>query len=251
MALVATFNIRHGAPAEAGPRLGDTAAACLGLGVDLLALQEVERRCTRSRGWDQGAVVARRCGLHAWFAPAVPNRWGGGYGQALLSGEPLAARQVLELPTAGGERRVALLASARLDAVAVSVAATHLAAERGALELQLPALLEQLLRRPGPHLLLGDLNADDARVRPILATAGFEVAETGPTFPATSPRRRIDWVAARGLSVGPARVPAAEVSDHRPVVARVGESSCCRPQGPFVPSPTEGTRERCEEPPPR
>ena len=69
-------------------------------------------------------------------------------------------------------------------------------------------------------LLLGDLNLQPPAAQPILESAGFTVAEHGPTYPADAPRIRLDYVAVDGLRVGGVRVAApATVSDHRAVVA--------------------------------
>lgn len=94
------------------------------------------------------------------------------------------------------------------------MAATHLAADRGGVADQLPAVVAALLRRPGPHLLLGDLNASPAAVAPVLGAAGFTLVDAPPTFPAVDPTAHIDVVAVRGLVPGRVGVP--EVWPSRP-----------------------------------
>lgn len=68
-----TFNIQHGRGADGGrPDPERLERALAGLGVDVLALQEVDRFQPRSRGVDQVALAARATGL-PWvrFAPTL------------------------------------------------------------------------------------------------------------------------------------------------------------------------------------
>ncbi|HEX6380627.1 MAG TPA: hypothetical protein VF180_05250, partial [Acidimicrobiia bacterium] len=54
-----------------------------------------------------------------------------------------------------------------------------------------------------------------------VAAAGYQLAPTGPTFPAAKPRTRIDFVAVSGLEVVASSTPKTGVSDHLPVIAEV------------------------------
>jgi endonuclease/exonuclease/phosphatase family metal-dependent hydrolase len=66
------------------------------------------------------------------------------------------------------------------------------------------------------------LNLAPPEVAPILAEAGFVLAEHGPTYPADVPRLRLDHVAVDGFVVRRAWVAErAPVSDHRAVVAEL------------------------------
>ena len=107
------------------------------LGVDLLAVQEVDRMLARSGRVDQPAVIAQALGTD-WFwsyAPALvgddfrplsgPDPGGPGYGNLLVSRLPLAAVEHLRFPPAGGgEQRTALLATIQVASRSVTVAAT-------------------------------------------------------------------------------------------------------------------------------
>jgi endonuclease/exonuclease/phosphatase family metal-dependent hydrolase len=221
VSLVATFNIHHGAPASGPGRIDDVAAACAALDADLLALQEVDSRKQRSRFARQDLRIARVTGHHVIAAPAMRRGWST-YGTSLLSREPAGVVQFLRLPSLGLEPRVAILARVRLAGRAISVAAVHLQATAGVAEVQLEAVLDALLRRPGPHLLLGDLNMDERRGASLFTRRRFRWAAPGPTFPAVEPRTQIDWIAARGIELGDGSVPDVRVSDHRPLVAHLG-----------------------------
>lgn len=217
---VATFNARHGAG-----RLGITfhrrlVETCRALDADVLALQEVDRCVMRSWFRDQPALVASRLGLEHATAPAKRTPVGGRQCNALCARGVVGDVDVVELPGhSGAERRVALLATVFLPGVELSVACTHLqhGPPAGA---QLDAVVDALSRRPRPRLLLGDLNLGPAQVEPRLARAGLHAVDSGPTFPAPEPRRRIDWIArSDDVGVVHAAVVRPLVSDHRAVVA--------------------------------
>ncbi|MGH8990216.1 MAG: endonuclease/exonuclease/phosphatase family protein [Acidimicrobiia bacterium] len=206
------------------------ARACAGLGADILALQEVDRRAARSGFADQVRRVARATGLSATFGEAARRGPLRRYGNVLLARGVLTEVEVVGLPRPEqGEYRVVVLARLVLDpdlagaegVPALSVAATHLSFRRTEGPAQLAAVVELLGRRPLPRVLLGDLNLGPEVVEPALVTSGYQVAATGPTFPAHAPRTRIDYVAVAGLEVVSARAPEAALSDHRPVVAEV------------------------------
>ena len=134
--------------------------------------------------------------------------------------------------TKARERRVALLARVKLAGATLSVACTHLQHSGGDAREQLAAVIETLISRPSPRLLLGDFNLGPDDVEPLLAARGFTAAPSGPTFPAGAPRRRIDWIAVDGgLRVVGARRHDPVVGDHCPLSADSG-------RGPAVPEPT-------------
>lgn len=220
---VVSFNVKHGS--TAGGRVDNRllASTCAGFGAEVLALQEVDRRALRGGLADQVRLVARATGLSAVFGEAARRGPFRRYGNVLLGRGCLSEVEVVGLPRPnGGEYRVALLARLALSGGPnLSVGATHLSFRRGEGPVQLDALVELMGRRPPPRLLLGDLNLGPEVVEPRLAAAGYQVAPTGPTFPAQVPRSRIDYVAVAGLEVVRAETPEPPVSDHRPVVAEV------------------------------
>lgn len=218
---VATFNIHHGAPPKAQLARGGVGRALDGLSLDLVALQEVDRFVVRSGFVDQVAAFARRSGLHPLFAFTRSIHPGGRYGHALFTAEPARAVEILGLPRCGVEPRVAILAAVTIGGVDVSVASVHLHNARAVAMLQLEAVLERLLRRPGPHLLLGDLNLQPSDAAAPLASAGFGPLTQPETFPSPRPTRSIDWIVASGLSVEEAAAVDDRSSDHRPLVANL------------------------------
>lgn len=221
---IVTFNVQH-ARTPAGtvdtPALG---RYCAGLGADVLALQEVDQRLRRSGGADQASSVAQATGLTAFFGPARRVGLGGRYGNALLVRGALLAAATLPLPRRGrGEARAAVVATVSVDGPPLSLAATHLSVDRAEAAHQLEYVLELLVSRPPPRVLLGDLNLRPDWAVPALERRGFTVAATAaPTYPAAGPFLRIDHVAVEGLEVEAVEVlEAAPVSDHRPLVVQV------------------------------
>jgi endonuclease/exonuclease/phosphatase family metal-dependent hydrolase len=242
---VATFNVHHGAPRRGAVDLDATIDACRLLDADVLAVQELDVGASRSGGVDQPAAIAEALAMQVVFAPTVALRGGGHYGHALLSRRPMRDVEVLPLAAARGrEPRVAIIAVTSVeersrrspkgepersdrDHRQVSIASTHLQNERRG-DPQPPLAIQQLTEtlttlgtRPGPRLVLGDMNLEDDVVVPVFETAGLFAVPTTPTFPSDRPSSTPDHVAVHGVSVEAASVPSTTVSDHRPLVVEL------------------------------
>lgn len=223
---VVSYNIRHGEGMDGRVDLERIARVLESLRPDLVALQEVDRGCTRSGGVDQAAVLGRRLGLHHAFA-AFMEYQGGEYGLAVLSLHPLEEVLRHVLPP-GAEPRTALEVRVRPPGASspLSFVGIHLDWTREELrEAQVAALVHALRPRAHPVVVAGDYNATPGS--PSLARlvdAGWAFLDKGgaPTFPADVPRVEIDHVAVRGIpaAAGTSGVhDEREASDHRPVVA--------------------------------
>lgn len=190
---------------------------------DLLALQEVDVGVPRSDRADQSAAVARATGMKVVFGRAHRPGGIGKYGNALLARGPISDVEVLRLPKRARrhEPRAAILATVTLDARPLSVAATHLSIHRPEVHDQLAEVVEALVRRPLPHVLLGDLNLLAEEVAPVVTAAGLTLVGGGPTFPASSPHIRIDHIAAAGLTPRSTAVVATPCSDHRALMVEL------------------------------
>ena len=219
--VVATWNVAHG-----GDRPELLAGCVASLGASIVALQEVDVGTQRARGRDQVADIATATGMTGVFGAVAPFR-GGRYGNALLvHGDVTDVERISLRVPRRRQRRGALVASTVVTGHTITVATAHLGLERDEAVDQLARVLEVLDARPGPQLLLGDLNLRTEQVVPWLSAAGFTATTTGsPTFPAHRPRIRIDHAAARGATVAGSRVVRLETSDHCAVVAGVYLSS--------------------------
>lgn len=224
---VVSFNIQHGLRSD-GARVDVslTGSVAAGLKPDILALQEVDVGAPRSGFVDEGAEIAAACGLEFAFARAAVIGGVGTYGNVLAARGSLADVEVKRLPRRRfrSEPRSIGLARARLaGGLEVSVGATHLSIHREEVVDQLRASVGWLVARPGPWIYVGDLNLLPHEIDGVLAEAGLELADTtDATFPASSPRIRIDHVAVGGgLRVDSVRVASTVASDHRPLVVDV------------------------------
>jgi endonuclease/exonuclease/phosphatase family metal-dependent hydrolase len=207
------------------------------LGVDLLAVQEVDRQLARSGRADQPAVIAQALGGE-WFwsyAPALvgddfgplsgPDPGGPGYGNLLVSRLPLAGVEHLRFPPAGGgEQRTALLATTQVGSRPVTVAAAHLSNKQGHNVRQLRELHGLTAARVAPRLLVGDLNLPST-VLLLASRRGWPETGKGRTWPNSAPTQQLDHVLANDPAgvIRPrgTRVVAAPVSDHRALVVEL------------------------------
>ena len=215
---VATYNIQHGRRPDGEVDIGLLARSCAALQADVLGLQEVDVNLRRSHDADTAATVADACGMAFEFGEAIAFR-GGKYGNALLVRGTIEDVEVLAIPDA--EPRSAIVARAVLDdGGELSVATTHLGL-RGAAAEELPRVLDALSQRPGPRVVLGDLNLDPGEVDALARAAGFVRVESDKTWPATRPRRTIDHVLVDGLRASAVVVAPLPVSDHLALVVEV------------------------------
>lgn len=240
---VLTLNVAHGAPwrvpmpflrsASGLKRALDAIAGVLAHeGADVVALQEVDRRCLFSGGVDQVARIADGAGypyvLHGAHL-RVPGLFA--QGTALLSRLPLHEHEVHSF---GADRAVDkgyVAARVRWQGVDVDVVSVHLDPFLAARRLrQARRLAHGLEQRPErPRVVLGDFNSHEGNpgrtVETLCQAAGLRAPEPGggePTYPTARPLERLDWILASPALrfVRHARVDA-RVSDHLPVVAEL------------------------------
>lgn len=193
---------------------------------DIVALQEVHRGTWQARFHDQLAELESRTGLHGYFAPSYV-RWGGAYGNAILTRGQLVKAEAHPLPCVG-EPRALLEATVRIDGATIDVYVTHLTTW-GRLNSkiraeQLSCLGREVRASRHPYLLAGDLNTgpdspemEEFRRENIAQLASQAI---GPTFPQWN--EQIDYIFAdHGWQVRGSRSWPIEVSDHLPVTAEL------------------------------
>ncbi len=227
---VVTYNIRHGRGMDEQVNLERTAAALRRLDPDLVGLQEVDNRASRSGSVDQAAELGRLLGMHHAFG-AFMSLQGGQYGMAILSRRPIVAATPVELPT-GNEPRVALAVELAFpDGTRLMVVNVHFDwvendSFRFAQAQELTVWLDAL---PIPYLIMGDFN-DVPESRTLKLWADRAVPAAKPTdqrftFSSTRPAREIDHLFLSPQA--PWQIGAATViddpvtSDHRAVMTRL------------------------------
>ncbi len=201
---ILTWNI-HGARDAALRRIAREIAASE---PDVVCLNELRRR--------HGKPLGRMLGFRAYIASSFI----GPYGNAILTNDPVTGWRRLRF---SGTRRVDRRDAAIVTlAAGPAIAAIHLNALRPDERTRNAAeLLESL---PESSIIAGDLNE-----KPDGSVAGLfshrlddGCASAGPTFPAATPRARIDYIwLPRGARASGCRVVPTSSSDHLPVIVDV------------------------------
>lgn len=219
---VMTWNLHHGEGEDGKLDLERIAALIREQKPDLVALQEIDNKCRRTKGVDQAAELAKLTGLNGAFGKAMDHD-GGEYGQAILSRFPIEEKQVHPLP-GDGEPRIAFEVAVTVSGKQVRMITAHLDHQQEERRLrQAEAVVKALENHHEPMILAGDFN--DVPGSPALAVFSEQwkaVPKKQPAFtiPSKDPKSEIDHLFTRGFEVAnPAVVLPEEVaSDHRPVV---------------------------------
>ncbi|MCP3136081.1 endonuclease/exonuclease/phosphatase family protein [Pyxidicoccus xibeiensis] len=242
---VLTFNIAHGAPylvpmpflrprAALRRTLDGIAALLAQEAADVVALQEVDRKCFFSGGVDQVAHIAAAAGyahvLHGEHL-RVPGLFA--QGTALLSRVPLHEPEVVFFQADRAVDKGFVAAAIHWKGHVVDVVSVHLDPFSQPRRLrQVQRLAEALERRHRQGRLLvvmGDFNSSEGNpgktVERLCASVRLHLHEPGggePTYTTTWPRQRLDWilVSPELRYVRHARVPTV-LSDHFPVMAEL------------------------------
>lgn len=225
---VVTYNIKHGRGNDDGVDLDRTARVLRALQPDIVGLQEVDNRATRSGGVDEADRLGELLGMEHAFG-AFMDFQGGEYGLAILSRYPIRSARSIRLPD-GNEPRVALAAELTLaDGRVITVVNVHFDwvrddAFRFAQATQVAEALDALRT---PYILLGDFNdTPDSRTLALFQARATEAAKPAAerlTFSSTEPEKEIDFIffsPSTGFATREVRVVDEPVaSDHRPVLA--------------------------------
>lgn len=227
---VMSFNIHHGEGMDRRVDLARLAAIIRAEGADLVALQEVDRGTARTARRDLTAELAVLTGMTGIFSNNFHYQ-GGEYGNAILSRFPVHYWTNLHYRMLRpGEQRGLLLAELDVQGRRLLFLNTHIDyrpddSERLA---NVEEIAAAVAAHPGlPVVLAGDFNdLPGSRVWRRLREQfhdAWELAGEGDgfTYPADSPRRRIDYVwfaPTNALRPRRAWVPETQASDHRPLV---------------------------------
>lgn len=225
---VVSYNIKHGLGTDQVVDLERTAGVLRALMPDIVGLQEVDDRATRSGSVAQAERLGERLGMQPAFGKFMDFQ-GGAYGLAILSRYTIVSTREVQLPD-GNEPRVALAVEVRLPGDRpLTIVNVHFdwVRDDGFRYAQAEALTKYLDALTTPYILLGDFNdVRESRTLQLFfsrATEAAKPADNRMTFSSTDPRREIDFIfysPAAAFSAGEVRVIDEPVaSDHRPVLA--------------------------------
>ncbi|MHC5011551.1 MAG: endonuclease/exonuclease/phosphatase family protein, partial [Planctomycetota bacterium] len=203
---ILAYNIKHGRGMDGRIDLERVARVIAKEEPDLVALQEVDRNCTRSGNQDIAAELGRRLGMDHRFGAFMAFQ-GGEYGMAVLSRLPITSTTRHPLP-AGAEPRCALEVQVEADWLPspLSFVSIHNDWTNETFRSnQVEALLEALKDREMPVVLAGDFNGE--RTDPslqLLEKGGWKILpkddpQARHTFPSEEPRREIDFFVVKNL----------------------------------------------------
>jgi endonuclease/exonuclease/phosphatase family metal-dependent hydrolase len=227
---VMSYNIQHGEGADGVIDLPRIAAVITNAGADIVGLQEVDQKTTRSSGVDQAAELGRLTGMNYYFGRNI-NYQGGGYGNAVLSRFPIRQQKhtlLAKLDVAVEQRGVNEVVM-DLGGAELVLLNTHL--DAGASHDERLHSVAQLKTISQSHdaravLLCGDFNTRPTE--PAYAALATDFGDAwlvaglgnGYTFPSGTPNRRIDYFWYPPGRQGPLRasIPVTTASDHRPLV---------------------------------
>ena len=225
---VMSYNIHHGEGMDGNIDLERIAGVISRENPDLVALQEVDRFCTRSGNRDMAAELGELLGMEHVFGKAMDFQ-GGEYGLAVLSKLPIMETRVHELPE-GDEPRRALEVRVRIGSLPKQVSFISIHNSWNGEDVRVKQI-EELLRSLGefdhPAILAGDFNArrgNDSMM--LLLRSDWEILdiklEKG-AFPSEHDSQ-IDFFVIRNLpqaSVESRVIDETIASDHRPIFSEI------------------------------
>jgi endonuclease/exonuclease/phosphatase family metal-dependent hydrolase len=197
---VLTYNIYHGETMLGNFDLDIIAKVLKESGADLIALQEVDFKTKRAKGYDLATELGHRIGYLPFFASAMSYD-GGEYGEAILSRFSALSTRKIHLPNSeGNEPRTALEVAIELPSGdTIYFVGTHLDHTRDPADriAQGKTLASAFKQNGHPGILAGDLNALPGSTTMKEITKFWNTTalkDPLPTFPAKDPQRKIDYI---------------------------------------------------------
>ena len=233
---VMSYNIHHAnPPSKAKDSTIDMQAIAdviIKANPDLVALQEVDNRTTRSGvNLNQAQELGRLTGMHYYFSRSMDYR-GGQYGNAVLSRFPITDTMHYELPPQQGSKsevRSAGIIKVQLqNKKEIYFASTHLDVMRDETNklLQSKKIMEVAESLTLPFIIAGDFNARPDSKTIALLDQYFTrscVTDCPLTIPVVNPRSTIDYIMYRPAgsfeTLNVQTINETYASDHLPVIA--------------------------------
>ena len=221
---VLAYNIKHGRGNDGKVDLERIARVIRRLNPDVVALQEIDNKATRSGKVDEAERLGELTGLRHHAFGRFMDFQGGGYGMAIISRYPLSDVTDLRLPD-GAEPRTSLVVT--VDAPnPFRFASVHFYATEEQRLAQAKTLLEFLDKRQDlPCVIAGDFNSKpDSPVLELFHD--WNIPDKGDdhfTFSSDKPRVEIDFILHRPSTAFAVQeidvIDEPIASDHRPVTA--------------------------------
>lgn len=200
------YNIRHGLGCDKRLDLERIARVIEREGPHLVGLNEVDVRFHKRSGFeDQLGWLAGRLGMEPYFGPAIrrasTSGETAGYGNGLLLRGKVDQIRNLCVECRGEEPRSLLMADwvPPGETRSLRVMVTHMGLSPWMRKRQVKLLLEQCRDTDRPLVAVGDWNVIPgrpavARLTPPLLDALDASGVSDPTYPCSSPRKRIDYI---------------------------------------------------------
>ena len=227
---VLSYNIHHAEGVDQKLDLERIANVILSVKPDIVALQEVDKKATRSGSVDQSTELSRLTRMNVAFGANIPLQ-GGHYGNVVLSRFPIASHKNHLLPNIdNGEQRGVIAAEIDIPKLSqpLLLLASHLDHRRDGRERIASAkAINQMLGQNSSQaaLLAGDLNdvIGSETLREFDSMWTRVNAESLPTIPVASPERQIDFIMFLPLErwrvIEVKVLDEAVASDHRAILA--------------------------------
>ena len=195
---------------------------------DVVALQELDCRTSRSQGVDVLSEIATILGMYPTYGAAIDFQ-GGKYGVGILSKEKPIRVETTPLP--GREERRALLCVELENYV---VFCSHWSLTEEDRNSTVAIITNKTKQYTKPVFLCGDFNAHSEEDSILSLKMDWAILSAdAPTFPANSPDERIDYICATDPNdaiseetwqksvLASSVVNAPNESDHRPILVEV------------------------------
>jgi len=230
---IVSYNIRRGYGMDNKFNLNRTAEVISKLNPDLVALQEIDKGCKRTKGVDIAKELGKKLGMEYRFGKFMNND-GGEYGMAILSRLPIIKTKQHPLPK-GKEPRCALEVEVKVNGFLKPLSFVCIHNDwwtggkvQGFRVKQVKALIELLQKNNNPIILAGDFNVIDgatsASIQLLSDDNWFVPKKKGSrlTWPADVPKREVDFFITKNMNLPLIEYRVIEekvASDHRPIYA--------------------------------
>ncbi|HHU93168.1 MAG TPA: hypothetical protein GXZ20_08565 [Halanaerobiaceae bacterium] len=223
-----TYNIQRGIGLDGKLDLERTATVIKESGADIIGLNEVDFRTTRSGLINQAKYLAEALEMNYAYGASISN-YIGSYGNALLSRYPIVDVENFILPAleaSGGEKRSLLKARLELSRdKSIIILLTHLSLNREERREQIRWINQYLAELREPFILMGDFNTEAQEVLKYIQEENstlVSLVDGVKTYPVPVPIKGIDLYFSdervRVLEAGALESPA---SDHLPLYLKI------------------------------